>query len=109
MSGYWFFMAGLAVWRITHLAHAEDGPWKVVSWVRTKTDSLLGGVTGCFYCLSLWAAAPVAGLMAQSWKEALLVWPALSAGAIFFESVVARITRAEPGLWIEDAEKLEKQ
>jgi hypothetical protein len=110
MSGYWFFVAGLAVWRIAHLAHAEDGPWKVVARIRARVaGGFLGSVMGCLYCLSLWIAALFAGLIAQSWREGVLVWPALSAMAILFESVMVRITRPEPRLWIEDTEKLGKQ
>jgi hypothetical protein len=35
----------------------------------------------CFYCLSVWVAAPLAFLLGKSWCELALLWPSLSAGA----------------------------
>jgi hypothetical protein len=42
--------------------------------------------------LSLWGAAPLAVLLSSSWLEGLIVWLALSGGAI----LIQRLTRGEP-------------
>jgi hypothetical protein len=44
-----------------------------------------GDLLACFYCLSLWVALPVALLIGDRLVEALLIWPALSGGAILLE------------------------
>ena len=80
----------LCVWRITHLLNAEDGPGRMVARLREATGaSFTGQVLACFYCLSLYVAAPVALPLTRSWNEWLLLWPALSAGAILLERVTA--------------------
>jgi len=54
-----FTVALLAVWRITHLLTAEDGPWNIIAWLRRKTgSSILGNLLDCFYCLSIWTSIP---------------------------------------------------
>lgn len=78
----------LGVWRVTHLLHAENGPWDVLERLRMLLSAdVWRGLFGCFYCLSLWIAAPFSLLLATGWKERLLFWPALSAGAILVERV----------------------
>jgi hypothetical protein len=39
----------------------------------------------CFYCLSLWIAAPVAGVIGATPTERVLLWLAASGGAILVE------------------------
>jgi len=74
------------VWRVTHLLQAEDGPWDFVARLRGYASSgEWGRLLDCFYCLSLWIALPFAWLCWQGWMDRLLLWPALSAGAIFLE------------------------
>jgi hypothetical protein len=91
VSFYWFGVAVLAVWRLTHLLNAEDGPWEaIVRLRRLAGNGMFGGLLDCFYCLSLWVSVPFAYLLHQSWGERLLVWPALSAGAILLERITAR-------------------
>lgn len=86
MQFYWLILGILAVWRITHLLNAEDGPWDLfVRLRRLVGDSFWGSLLDCFYCLSLWIAAPVAYGLGSDWKQRLLLWPALSAGAILAE------------------------
>ncbi len=83
---YALLLGALAVWRITHLLQAEDGPWDVVVRLRAWAgDSPLGRAMDCFYCLSLWIALPCALLLGAGWLEQLLLWPALSAAAILLE------------------------
>jgi hypothetical protein len=75
MTFYWLTLGVLAAWRITHLLNAEDGPWNLLD---------------CFYCLSLWVAAPLACLLGDGWKQRLLLWPAISGGAILLQKVTSR-------------------
>jgi hypothetical protein len=83
---YWLLIGSLAVWRITHLFQAEDGPWHAFVRLRRLAGSgSLGALLDCFYCLSLWIAAPIAYGLQESWKEWLLLWPALSGAAILLE------------------------
>jgi hypothetical protein len=91
MSLYWLLVGVLVVWRITHLIQAEDGPWNVVARLRGLAGtSILGELMDCFYCLSLWVAAPVAYGLGATWWERLWHWPAMSAAAILLERLSAR-------------------
>ena len=55
----------------------------------------------CFYCLSLWIAAPVAWLLGSGLEHRLFLWLALSAGAILIERVTNREDVA-PALYFEE-------
>lgn len=86
----------LAVWRVTHLFWGEDGPWDVIVRLRRLAgNSVAGSLLDCFYCLSLWIAAPLAGLMGHTWLERGLLWLAFSAGAILLERISAERTEPE--------------
>jgi hypothetical protein len=78
--GLRFTLATLATWRVAHLLAFEDGPWALVARLRAAAGRL-GGVLECFYCLSLWVAAPLALWVTAS----AIAWPcvvlALSGGA----------------------------
>lgn len=88
---YDLLLGVLAVWRITHLLQAEDGPWDVVVRLRARAgDGFWGALMDCFYCLSLWIALPFALLFGAGWIEQALLWPALSGGAILLERATAR-------------------
>ena len=101
MRFYWLALGILAGWRITHLCVAEDGPWDVLIRLRRALGSgFWGKLVTCFYCLSLWVAAPIAAWLGLSWSERLLLWPALSAGAILLE----RATLVQPAYYREDEE-----
>jgi hypothetical protein len=101
MRFYWLVLCVLAVWRITHLCVAEDGPWDVLIRLRSALGfGFWGKLVNCFYCLSLWVAAPIAVWQGTSWQERFLLWPALSAGAILLE----RATMAKP-VYREDGEQ----
>jgi len=93
MRFYWLLIGTLAVWRLTHLFSAEDGPWNVIVWIRRKAGGgFWGKLLDCFYCLSLWVAAPFAIFIGESVKESLFLWLAFSAGAILLN----RATSNEP-------------
>ena len=90
----WFlFVLGiLAVWRVTHLLYAEDGPWDCLFRFRNLLgNSFFGKLFACFLCLSLWISAPPAWYMGHDWPERVLLWLALSASAILVESVYNRV------------------
>jgi len=100
MRFYWLAIGILAVWRITHLLQGEDGPWDLVARFRARLGrSFWSKLMDCFYCLSIWIALPATLLIGESWQEFLLLWPALSGGAVLLE----RVTK-EPALplFVED-------
>src|SRR6202522_67210 len=81
----------LAVWRVTHLLNAEEGPWDAsVRLRRWAGDGFLGRALDCFLCLSLWVAAPVAAILAHGAVDGVLLWLAFSRGGILLERVTAR-------------------
>lgn len=87
---YWLILGVLCVWRITHLVHAEDGPWFLLYRLRrTLGAGFWRELLDCFYCLSLWLSLPVALLIGEGAVERLMLWPALSAGASLLERVAA--------------------
>jgi hypothetical protein len=95
MSFYWLTLGVLAVWRLAHLLNAEDGPWETVVRLRLWVGTgFWGSLLDCFYCLSLWLALPLALAIGEGWWERLLLWPALSAGAILLE----RLTEPAKGV-----------
>ncbi len=100
--GVWYrlVLGVLATWRVTNLIHAEDGPWKLIERLRRRVRAALGTLLDCFYCLSLWVAAPFAYLLGETWQERLLLIPTLSAAAILLE----RVTAPPMPTFVEDPE-----
>ena len=110
-SFYWLTLGILGVWRVTHLLAAEDGPWDAVARVRHKLgDGVLGRLFDCFYCLSLWVAMPFAWSLGTSVRESLLLWLAMSGGAILVERATRRreprepLEPLEPLFWEDDSD-----
>jgi hypothetical protein len=92
-----FILGLLGVWRITHLLHAEDGPGDIIVKLRRLAgDGVIGQAMDCFYCLSLWVAAPFALLIGGTWLERALLCPALSAGAIALNLALQRLKPTAP-------------
>src|ERR1700694_1682245 len=90
MKFYTLILGILGVWRITHLLQAEDGPWDVIVRLRhVAGNGFWGNLLDCFYCLSLWIAAPLAALVGANIVEKLLLWPALSGAASLLERMTA--------------------
>jgi hypothetical protein len=97
-SAFWtrFLVAALASWRVTHLLAREDGPWDVVVWIRRRlADGFWGHLIDCFYCLSLWIAAPAAALVTTAFPDLVLTWLALSGSVCLLERI------GEPPLTLE--------
>lgn len=105
MHFYWLLLAMLSAWRITHLLQAEDGPWELMARLRRRAGARFWGkLLDCFYCLSLWVAAPLAFFIGENWRERLLLWPALSAGAILLERLSRREASTPSAVYFEDQE-----
>ena len=84
-------IGSLCCWRVTHLLHAEDGPGEILARFRRRAgDGFLGQLLDCFYCLSLWVAAPFAVLLATGWRDGVLLWLSISAAAILLERATSR-------------------
>ena len=102
MRFYWLALGTLGVWRITHLLNAEDGPADLlVRFRRLAGWGFWGKLLDCFYCLSLWIAVPFALALGEDWRERLLLWLGLSAGAILLERSTAPAPQA---MYREDEE-----
>ncbi len=94
-----FLLAALAVWRVTHMLAAEDGPWDVLVRVRRALGSgVLGKLARCFYCLSVWVALPFAWFLQGNVAETVVGWLALSGAAVLLE----RMTKESVELQIEE-------
>ncbi|MBV8681960.1 MAG: hypothetical protein JO111_03735 [Caulobacteraceae bacterium] len=88
-----FILAALAIWRVTHLLAAEDGPGAVIFRLRrTLGSGWLGDLADCFNCLSLFVAAPAAFFVSQQPLVWVVAWLALSGAACLLE----RLGQASP-------------
>ncbi len=94
-------LPALAVWRLTHLIWAEDGPWRVVARMRQLAAAHGVRSVDCFYCLSLWVAAPFAVLVAGSVGSGVVDWFAFSGAAILIERATAPETAPPVAQWEE--------
>ena len=99
-----FLIAALAVWRLTHLLTAEDGPWDVSVRIRRAAgEGFFGPLLDCFYCLSIWIALPAAWVLHRDLIDGALVWLGLSGAAILLErATAARDAPVAPAQFIED-------
>lgn len=105
---YWLALAVLGVWRITHLLHAENGPWNLLLRLRSLAAAgLWSSLFCCFYCLSLWVAVPFALVVGEGWKERLLLLPAMSGAAILLERLNGREDTTSPAAYFEEQEKVD--
>lgn len=83
-------LGALATWRVTHLFVEEDGPGALFVRLRVRAgDGWAGELLDCFYCTSIWVAAPVAVAVAPRRREIPLVWIALSGAACLLEQATA--------------------
>lgn len=53
-------------------------------------EGFWGRLLDCFQCLSLWIAAPIAFYLGEGVWERLLLWPAISGGAILLQRATNR-------------------
>jgi hypothetical protein len=83
-----FAVAGLAVWRVTHLLAYEDGPADVIAKLRMRAGGgQLGELMDCFGCLSIWVAVPFALFAARRPTDRVVSWLALSGAACLVEQI----------------------
>jgi hypothetical protein len=81
-----FILAVLATWRVTHLLASEDGPADLLFRLRARLGSSFAGkLMDCFYCLSLWVAAPFALLVTRRILGWVVAWLAISGAACLLE------------------------
>lgn len=105
MRFYWLILGVLSVWRVTHLLVAEDGPWNILARLRQRvSEGFFATLIGCFYCLSVWVSAPFAWMIGSGKRERLLLWLALSGGAILLHRATEREETVPPTLFYEDPE-----
>jgi hypothetical protein len=91
MNWFYFVLSLLAAWRVTHLLQAEDGPFDLIYRIRKALgNSVFGRMMDCFNCLSIWVAMPFAWFLGKTWPEKVLLWLALSGGAILLERLTNR-------------------
>jgi hypothetical protein len=106
LSAFQFLLGTLGAWRITHLLNSEDGPWDIVVKLRRQAGlGFWGQLLDCFYCLSVWSAAPFAVFLGKKTGERLLLWTALSAGAILLEKILDRWQIDSQTYYDEDKEE----
>jgi uncharacterized protein DUF1360 len=83
-----FALASLATWRVSHLLAEEDGPFDLVVRLRSRAGSgELGALMDCFYCLSIWTAAPLAVTLTTRRRDLPVAWLAVSGAACLLEQV----------------------
>ncbi|WP_342328085.1 DUF1360 domain-containing protein [Pedobacter sp. FW305-3-2-15-E-R2A2] len=91
MTAYLFLISVLAVWRVTHLIQAEDGPFDVIYKLRKLAgESFFGSLMDCFFCLSIWVALPLGIYFGNDWMEKVLLTLSFSAAAIFLEQIMMK-------------------
>ncbi len=89
MHYYYFILAVLAVWRITHLLSNEDGPFDIVFRLRRALgNSFFGRLIDCFYCLSIWVSLPFAVWLQKHIVEMFVTWLAISGAACLLQKAV---------------------
>jgi len=86
-----FLIFTLAIWRITHLLQAEDGPWDIIFKLRKALgNSILGSLMDCFYCLSIWISLPFGFFTGTDWLQRIILWFAFSGGSILLQKISSR-------------------
>jgi hypothetical protein len=78
----------LAVWRLTHLIQAEDGPFDLIYKLRELAgNSVIGKLMDCFYCLSIWISLIPGIYYGNSIINKILLTLSFSGGAIILEKL----------------------
>ncbi len=84
-------LASLATWRLAFMLTQEDGPWDVFVRLRVAAGaSLPGRILQCFYCTSVWVAAPLTGFVTSWSPRAVVVWLAISGAACLLHRATDR-------------------
>ena len=100
-------LAVLATWRVTHLLAAEDGPSDAVVRLRARVRRpWLGELMDCFYCLSVWVAAPLSLVAGRRRRDLPVTWLALSGAACLLERATAPAQPADVGAELRDPSRV---
>src|SRR5262249_17443397 len=103
MKFYYLTLGIVATWRVTYFFQAEDGPWDIVVRLRRFVgNGFWGTLLDCFYCLSVWIAAPFACWLGKTWGERFLLWLSFSGGASIIQRITNRHAEAPPALFVEE-------
>jgi hypothetical protein len=93
-----FVVSALTVWGLTDLLSAEVGRRGPSVRLGMKADNgFIGGLTGRFYCLSLWFSLPLAIWLSSGWIGLILNWQALSGAACLLKRFSPNRTRSSLG------------
>ena len=88
MTPFLFIIILLAVWRLTHLIQAEDGPFEIIYKIRLLMgDGFFGKLMDCFYCVSIWIAAIPSFYYGYDILSKIIFTFAFSGGAILLEKL----------------------
>jgi hypothetical protein len=91
INSFEFLIITLAIWRITHLLQAEDGPWDIIFKLRKAMgNSMWGSLMDCFYCLSIWISLPFGLFFGTSWLQRFILWFAFSGASILLQKITSR-------------------
>lgn len=86
-----FVIGTLATWRVASMLTREEGPYALFSRLRGPEPARgLRGALHCFYCASVWVAAPVARFVAPWSLRSVVIWLALSGGACLLDRATQR-------------------
>lgn len=87
---YWFCIAVLVNWRLSHLICFENGPFTLLLRLRRLLYLLhLGKLIECFHCTAFWMAlVPALAIYPLNGKLFLLI-PAISAGASLLQKIIS--------------------
>jgi hypothetical protein len=78
----------IAVWRLTHLISAEDGPFDVIIKLRRMAGTgFCGKLMDCFYCLSMWMGVAAALLATTDLKEVVVLTLYYSGASLLLEKL----------------------
>jgi hypothetical protein len=83
-----YFILVIAVWRLTHLIGAEDGPFDLIIKLRKLLGtSLFGKLMDCFYCLSIWIGLLTAWYIGNNVEEIIILCLYYSGSSILLEKL----------------------
>lgn len=106
MTAFEFSLAALATWRLSALLVREGGPYHALTRLRAALgEGVAGRALRCFYCTSLWVAAPAAVWLVGLTPRWPVAWLAASGAACLLERLTTP-REAVPALELDDAEAL---
>jgi hypothetical protein len=104
MEHFDFLLGTLATWRVAALLVREDGPFDLFARLRrAAAGTMAGRALECFFCTSLWTAAPFALWVEGAGRRWLIVWLAVAGGAALLERLSA--PREAPAVDLSEAER----